>query len=429
MSGRLDVSDYRRSAFQFSLAPDGTYLEHNYNRDLHLFVIWQDARAALDQILNDLARRFSVLSVADVQWSESLIVRNSDRLYKNVQRRARRVSPKIGRGRFNVVIVEDPDPRYGLDLNASGIYEIANQAIVRHKRSYRTWFETSYAVHSTSSMAEFFEHAPLLLGLEQSRNVIAGRTSPDEVRTVHADTTGVRGWGNFKELFRFLNLATNAIVLSDFECLPDADPAGVSELEFLCEDLRGFLAAINADMVDYRVPFRSNITVGGHTLSVVARHIGDGHLDARWQRDLLANQCTHGDSVPRPRPDDHFFYLLYRTKIHGASVDNDGLDSLAAAALEIGLEEIGVPEIESDESAASILAGFMKGRGYKVVIPEDPSIRPRSRILRHMRDTVSRESRRKPGALSRIARSIKGTINRRSWDGPRSVLEKTNRSS
>lgn len=408
MIQKNDVLEFSRAKLAFSLNHDGKHFEHNFNRDLHLFVIWEGARQGRDDILTDLGEDFLIRSVDEIHWSSAHLVRNASRLYKRVHLGASSIPPKIGDGRFTAVVVEDPKPTYAYGRSVSGLYECVNTKVTARKMRYRSWFDSEYAVHSTNSLGEFFEQAPLLLGFHGTERALQADETAHEVRSTKGDTTGIGGWDDFAQLFRFLNVATNSIVLRGFEVFPDVEPSSIEEIDFLCNDLPGFLAAINAELVDKHRPYKCRIQVGGHAIRVDARHIGDGYYDPLWERDLLDNQVLHENIVARPRRDDHFFSLLYHSKVQKPRVGEREKNLLLDEASAIGLDSVSTVNITSDEKAGEILTGFMQSRGYRYTKPLDPGVLSRRAMLRHLHAVMPE----KPHWRRRIGRTVHTLISR-----------------
>lgn len=408
MTQKNDVLEFSRAKLAFSLNRYSGQFEHNFNRDLHLFVIWEGALEGRDDILTDLGEEFLIRSVHEIQWSSPHLGRNASRLYKRVHLGASSAPPKIGGGRFTAVVVEDPKPTYAYGRSVSGLYECVNTKVTDRKTRYRSWFESEYAVHSTNSLGEFFEQAPLILGFHEMERALQADKPALEIISTKGDTTGIGGWDDFAQMFRFLNLTTNSIVLRGFDVFPDAEPGAIEEIDFLCEDLPGFLAAINADIVDRHRPYKCRIRVGEHVIRVDARYIGDGYYDPLWERDLLDNQVFHMNVVARPRRDDHFFSLLYHCKVQKPNVGEREKSLLLNEASAIGLNNLSAFSISSDEEAGAILTGFMQSRGYRYMKPLDPGVLSRRAMLRHLHGVMPE----KPHWRRRIGRTVHMLISR-----------------
>ena len=383
-----DVRRFRRSNLTFTKADDQNF-RHNYDRDLHLFVVWQDARHKAGEILSDLDSTFLIRSAMEIEWSDAYVVENTNRLYKKVQTGSTSLPAKIGDGRFVAIIVEDPEPVYAFDQTVSGLIECVNLEVVRHKKRYRGWFESPYAVHSTNSLGEFFEQAPLLHGLEGLRAIINSSSEATEIESKASDLAGTTGWDSLHELLSHLAISTNSVVLRGFERLPDLDPGLVEEIDVLCEDLPGFLAAVNAYLADpVQKPYKAMVKVAGHEIRIDARYVGDGYYDAVWQKDILRHQLVHNDIVGRPRQDDYFFSLLYHAKLQKLELSEEYIERLPQFAASIGLDWISSDDIISNASAAAILTGYMKANGYRYTAPVDRGVASNAPFMKLMVDVM-----------------------------------------
>lgn len=384
-----DVQRFRRNTLSYARAENDRSFYHNYNRDLHLFVIWQGARHKTDEILSDLETSFLIRSAAVIQWSNEYRSENSNRLYKKAHTGSTGIPPKVGDGQLVAIVVEDPDPVYAFDRTVSGLIECVNIRVVSHKRRYRSWFESAYAVHSTNSLGEFFEQAPFLLGIDGVEEAMSTRVKTVDLERRTCDLAGAGGWSSFHELFSYLALGTNSIVLRSFEHLPDLDPALEDEIDILCQDLPGFVAAANAYVPDPILrPHKCVVDVAGHQIRFDARHVGDGYYDAVWETDLLHRQTIHHGIVGRPRPDDYFFSLLYHAKLQKTEVSPKYIEKLPRLAASIGLTWVSSEDVVSDESSGAILTAYMKANGYRYAVPLDRKVTNNRLFMRQLRDVM-----------------------------------------
>ena len=119
----LDVRDFRRSDLAYETADTGPGFRHNFDRDLHLVVVWPGARHKTNEILADLETRFLVRHASEIHWSKDHLSDNSSRLYKRQHTGTNAFPGKIGDGQFTAIVIEDPDPVYSFDRTVSGLIE------------------------------------------------------------------------------------------------------------------------------------------------------------------------------------------------------------------------------------------------------------------------------------------------------------------
>jgi len=128
--------------------------------------------------------------------------------------------------------------------------------------------------------------------------------------------------------------------------------------------------------------------VGGDEVFFDTRHVGDGYLDAEWQREILARREWRDGLVAVPRHDDHLFSLLYHAKVQKPAVKPVYVTRLAELALEVGLPEETARTLTDDAVAASLLDGYLAGHDFTVPLPDDPAVHRNGAFLARFRLTV-----------------------------------------
>jgi hypothetical protein len=350
---------------------------HNYERDLHMFVLWESAREQWPVIVQDIARHFTLLDIRHITWPTSQVDDNFLRLYGSPPQGGTGTHFKrkeiVGAGTFAVVTVEDPAPRYIYDRTFSKKVELVNRAIVEAKARYRSWTGGGFRVHSSNSLGEFFRDMTLLVGAEELTRLLA-RVEPyaAEPAITAASLAGADGWPNLRALFEHLVRAVDCMVLRNFEQLPTALSAGDADVDALCRSPHDVAAIANATVrVDANGKFACETLVGGAALQMDLRFVGDGYYDAAWQGDMLARSQLHHGCVVVPSPQDHFFSLLYHAKLHKRAVKPAYGPRLTALARALGLPAYGNTDLTQEDEASGLLAGFLAASHYRLNMPLD----------------------------------------------------------
>lgn len=369
---RQPLAAFRQHRLRYEHDPAQGSFRHNFDRDLHLFVLWERARPHEQAILADLAEVFEIRHCAEIRWSPTHAEANFKRLYRRPDATTSRKPEQVGVGAFLCVVVEDPDPVYVVGRSASGRVEHHNRAVERRKARYRGWAGGEFRVHATNSPAEFFHQAPLLLGPARVRGIVAGDGWSGAVEPLTRDLAGADGWEGFEDLFAVLELTSNFVVLRNFEALPHDFFGNERDIDVLADGLEGVVSAANATLRDGPDrPGARVVRVAGRPVPLDVQVVGDGSLDARWQLDMLWRQSVHAGRVPCPRADDHFFALLYHAKLQKRALKPADEQRLPALAQAIGLE-LSPRDLRSDRLSAALLTGFMQAAGYRYVEPRDP---------------------------------------------------------
>jgi hypothetical protein len=351
---------------------------HNFERDLHMFVLWERAREQWPAIVQDIARHFTVLDMRHITWPTAQVDDNFLRLYGAPPQRGVGAHFKrkeiVGAGTFAVVTVEDPAPRYIYDRTFSKKVELVNRAVVEAKARYRQWTGGGFRIHSSNSLGEFFRDMTLLVGAEELGRLLA-RVEPytGEPATAATSLAGADGWPNLRALFEHLVRAVDCMVLRNFEQLPASLPDGDADIDALCRSPSDVAAIANATVrVDANGKFACETLVGGAPLQMDLRFVGDGYYDAAWQRDMLARSQLQQGCVLVPAPQDHFFSLLYHAKLHKRAVKPTYGPRLAALARHtLGLPAYEGTDLTQDDVAAGLLAGYLAASHYRLSLPLD----------------------------------------------------------
>lgn len=177
--------------------------------ETHLVVVWEAAASALDRILADATRRFTVNDVVRVTWTPSLFARNLSRLYGTALPSGSTKERECGTGPFVAIVVTDEHPRH-VARRRGASWESANGALLAAKRRYRRWATGSFAVHTTLTPAEATRDVRLLLG--RSLDDLARERWSGEVVARERDLLGDPGWESFAELCTGLDATVRARV-------------------------------------------------------------------------------------------------------------------------------------------------------------------------------------------------------------------------
>jgi hypothetical protein len=374
---RERLAGFRPGLLHYRFDPDLAAYAHNYERDLHMFVLWERSREQWPAILEDLAHRFTVLDVRHITWPTAQVDDNFLRLYGAPPQRGAGAHFKrkkiVGAGTFALVTVEDKTPRYIYDRTFSKKVELVNRSIIEAKARYRDWTGGGFRIHSSNSLGEFFRDMTLLVGADEL-SALLERTGPyaGEPAAVDASLAGADGWPSIRSLFEHLMRSVDCMVLRNFESLPEALLHGDADVDALCRLPQDVAAIANATVrIDANGKFACETLVSGKPLAMDLRFVGDGYYDASWQSDMLARAQLQRGCVLVPAPEDHFFSLLYHAKLHKRAVKPSYGPRLAELARVLGLPAYAGVELTADEAAAGLLAGYLASSHYQTCVPLD----------------------------------------------------------
>ena len=104
--------------------------------EIHIFIIWNKARKKESEILRDMKKRFKVLQIFEIYWSEQEFERNLLRLYGNSLKNSSSKKNVCGSGPFLFIIIKDENPKYEKRNTLHG-EDIVNVNIFDKKIEYR----------------------------------------------------------------------------------------------------------------------------------------------------------------------------------------------------------------------------------------------------------------------------------------------------
>jgi hypothetical protein len=352
---------------------------------LGLFVIWEKARGAEDRILAEISQRFDVLHVYEVQWSPPLVTQNYRRFYNDVDVRGAAHLDKKGAGPFLAVTVLDRAPLMEERLTARGVRRV-NSRLLDAKLTARAW-TSEYAVHCGEDEWENARDLTMLLGEDPRSHLAQSPVRWDgSVERLHRDVVGARGWSSPGELFRVLNQAECYAVLEP-EDPGAALAAGVATVELLAGPRSGLSSTLptilnatprlHAGQAEGG-PFR--VSIGGRSVGVTIRHVGDQLFDARWEADVIARRELDERGWYRLSRADAAGVRAYRTLTHRPTGDRPDLAAQVTEARAAGVAPRMLQALARPEDPAPLCA-FLDQRGYRLVRPRDLGVAFRHEVL------------------------------------------------
>lgn len=161
------------------------------DRELHLFIIWNNARFMEKQILNDIKKKFEIFQTYEITWSEQNFAKNLSRFYGKKLPKSCKKEKEVGLGPFLVVLVHDNHPK---------MINNRNHNIVATKQSYRHLLGKNL-IHASDTTQEATENILFLLGKNVKEIEEAGERP---VQQISGDIPGSIAWKHIDEA---LNLA------------------------------------------------------------------------------------------------------------------------------------------------------------------------------------------------------------------------------
>ncbi len=200
-------------------------------RNVFAFIIWEHAARLRAPILEDLGRRFTVLAVVDVEWSQEAFASNLARLYGDRLPSAAEKAARCGSGPFTLVVVGNTRPLYRLRRARRRLKRV-NRDIFAARERYRRLTNSHDLVHATLDDCEAARDIYLVTGRERASFTEGSGASV----SLHADLLGTDGWTDEGQLKRALELAGGCRELEGDLTLEVGDPWWAARLAFVSDD-------------------------------------------------------------------------------------------------------------------------------------------------------------------------------------------------
>lgn len=173
-------------------------------KELNLFIIWQNARNKEAELLADMAQNYEIVQVYNLTWSKEHFAENLTRFYGKKLPRGCKKHKLCGDGAFLLVLVNDINPVYKYDLNVH---------IALSKASYRSITGGGHLIHSCDNADEANENLLFLLGVTPEEYSLSHPEPWDgKIINLNQDLVGTPTWTDEKTFYNFVNRLPNTII-------------------------------------------------------------------------------------------------------------------------------------------------------------------------------------------------------------------------
>lgn len=334
--------------------------------ELSLFIIWEKARQKTDNLLEEIEKKFEIRDIYEIIWNPENFSNNLKRFYGANLPKPLRKTLDCGTGPFLLILVIDPNPKYGKRRTSNGM-QLVNTNIYDSKMIYRRMLGGGYPIHSAINKKEVNHDLTLLLNknLDEILNSLPKQWNR-EFKIVKADLVGTNGWKNFKELFLVLNSTTNYVILRNFEHLPDRFDSKIhKDVDLLTDDFWQAPYLLNQrKQIDDEILVSPTVKIGNQDILFDIKYVGDKYYDERWSKNILKNRVMTTGGFYIPCLEDQFYSLLYHMIIHKLKLSNDYIDKLSSLANELRIDNISAETFSNFDKLKEILEKYMKKMGY-----------------------------------------------------------------
>ena len=201
------------------------YIGGIMKEELHLFILWKNALYKKDEILKDIRKKFEIVKMYNVTWSDKKYSENLSRFYGTKLPDGSKKEEHCGKGTFLLIVVLDKNPKYEKRITTAG-EDVVNINMFDAKTKYREMTGGGHKVHATNSVKETDHDLTLLLGLNSNDYINKcynkkNKNKINEEENIKSDLIGSDGFKSVDEMFYVLNNSTEYAILRNFENLPE----------------------------------------------------------------------------------------------------------------------------------------------------------------------------------------------------------------
>ena len=346
------------------------------NKELHLILLWQNARYKQQEILDDIQKELKISECIEIEWNDKNVSSNFTRFY-GVKLPNRSFKEKeCGRGKFLLVTVWDENPKYEYAETSRG-FEYVNTNIFRLKDRYRSWTRGGHKVHSTNTVSETNHDITLLLGKNYEDYI---KDAPLEwngqIRTINRDLTGCNGWKNIEELFYTLNATINYVVLRGIDDVNNfVIDENHNDIDILTDDYNNLVYIVNGVPLinKYRPHYLTQIE--NERIYIDIWNTKNSYYDANWQKNMLKKrQMTKGFFALND--ENAFFEMIYHCLMHKRKVADIYYDKAEQLYNKLELnKQYNLSDYKYPfDLYFQILNNFMKQKNYSYIKSKDLSV-------------------------------------------------------
>ena len=338
--------------------------------EVHLFIIWENARNKQKEILEDINSNFEIIKIYEMEWSKEKFSENLSRFYGTNLPNGSHKEKHCGTGKFVLIIVKDKKPIYEERMTSKGT-QIVNINMFDKKEKYRELTGGGHKVHATNNETETNHDLTLLLGkniedyLKENSKKWNGK-----IEEKKQDLIGNNGWKNAKEMFYALNNCTKYAILRNYEVLPEEIYINEhNDIDLICESKEDVAYILNAEPVhkeEYRVQYKAKVE--NKIAYFDLRYIGDNYYDKKMEKNILNNRVYNEKGFFTLNKENYFYSLLYHALIQKLDFSEDYRKRL----IDMNIENI--KETASLEEFINILKKWMIANEYIMLKPNDESV-------------------------------------------------------
>ena len=340
------------------------------NSELHLIVLWQNARYKQDEILEDIKQNLEILECIDITWTPENVAKNFTRFYGVKLDSGSGKEKECGTGSFLLVTAMDKTPEYGFVETSRG-HEWVNTNLFNLKERYRSWTKGGHKIHTTNSPKETDHDITLLLGVNYEDYLKnAPKSWNGEIRKLNRDVSGCNGWESLADLFYTLNATVNYVVLRGLDNGVNSQPDAMADIDIFCEEYQNVCFIVNGEpqINTERPHFLTK--VGDKNLYFDIWNIENEYYDKNWSKKIIGTKVLK-DGAYYPNDENAFYEFIYHCFLHKNIMKKDYYPKAKMLYENLFKEK---PEKLKFDDYYYLLKDFMKKNGYNYLRPKDKTV-------------------------------------------------------
>ena len=340
--------------------------------ELHLIVLWANARHKEKQIVADLKENVQILEAYEITWNRKNIARNFSRFYGVKLDNNSGKQKECGKGSFLLFMVWDKAPVYEFVETSRG-HEMVNTRLFNLKEKYRQWTKGGSKIHATNSPKETNHDITLLLGKNYDDYLKDAPKSWDGTyKKLHQDIIGTTGWKDLKELFYVLNNTTEYVVLRGLDSLENYDSSDKhKDIDILAKDYSNFVLLLNG--VGGINPYRPHfyVSIKQEQAIIDVWDCCQQYYDTKWSENMFATKVLE-NGFYQLNPENKFYEFVYHALIHKKKITEDYVEKATALYQKLyPKDNFGRYPFDT---YYQLLQKFMYDKHYNFVTPKDKSV-------------------------------------------------------
>lgn len=346
--------------------------------ELHLMVLWENARSHEQEILADLPQHITILRAFDMGWTPERVQENYTRFYGVKLDSASGKAAECGGGRFLLLVLRDEHPQYGMAETSRG-HERLNLNLFNLKKKYRSLMGGKSLLHATNSVQETNHDATLLLGLNYE-DLAAAYTTPwdGSITRMERDITGAGGqWESAQQLFYTLNATEEYVVLRGLEVLQQpAENAEHGDIDIMVRHYGNAATLVGGEAYTPNGRPHYRVNIGGHTVCLDLWDIRNGYHDAAWDEDIIRTYELQDKLIRVPRLENYFYIMVYHCLVNKRKIAADYPALLESLFRRLGLDaQHRLADYTSPfDLYYRLLHDFMQRMHYRFTRPKDSAV-------------------------------------------------------